>query len=138
MRDLGRTRVALAAPLVLMACALAGCSNAVDVEPPPVDPEVAAVCADLIGALPSEVLDQPAVVTEPKSQQTAAWGDPPIVLRCGVAEPASFEPTSEVTAVNGVDWFPEQRDNEYVFTTWGRTVRVELKVPRDYTPAGAL
>jgi hypothetical protein len=109
------------------------------VEPPATEPEVASVCADLIDALPQTVEEQSARDTEPASNLTAAWGSSPIVLRCGVGEPAAFEPTSQLTSVNGVDWFPEQQDDGYVFTTWGRMVRIEVTVPSDYAPeAGPL
>jgi hypothetical protein len=113
---------------------VASCSNSVNVQPPATEPEVASVCAELIDAVPPTIEEQSARDTEPASNLTAAWGAPPIVLRCGVAEPAAFEPTSQLTSVNGVDWFPEQQDDGYVFTTWGRMVRIEVTVPSDYAP----
>jgi Protein of unknown function (DUF3515) len=118
----------------VFALAVASCSNSVNVQPPDTEPEVASVCADLIDALPATVEEQTARDTEPASSLTAAWGASPIVLRCGVAEPTAFEPTSQLASVNGVDWFPEPRDDGYVFTTWGRTVRIEVTVPSEYAP----
>ena len=65
-----------------------------------------------------------------------AWGDPAIVLRCGVLQPASLKPTSRCDVVNGVGWFSRQdQDHDWIFTTIGRTTNVELLVPSDYTPA---
>ncbi len=120
--------------MAVLGLVLTSCSDSVDVQPPSTQPEVANVCADLIDALPAEVEKQPARDTEPESDLTAAWGSPPIVLRCGVAEPAAFKPTSQLTSVNGVHWFPEKRDDGYLFTTWGRIVRIEVAVPSTYSP----
>ena len=39
------------------------------------------------------------------SATAAAWGDPAIVLRCGVGEPASFDQFSTCQIVNGVAWY---------------------------------
>ncbi|KWX09858.1 hypothetical protein TR74_07120, partial [Carbonactinospora thermoautotrophica] len=68
------------------------------------------------------------------SPLVAAWGDPPIVLRCGVPVPAAYQPTSQVVTINGVDWFPEQLTRGYVFTTVGRVANVEVSVPDAYAP----
>jgi len=113
---------------------LAACSNELPIDPPQPAPEVAAVCQQLNQALPDQVEGEIPRETEPTSDLTAAWGSPPIVLRCGVGQPAAFQPTSEVATVDGVDWFPEELPEGYVFTTWGRTVNVEVTVPDDYAP----
>lgn len=63
-----------------------------------------------------------------------AWGDPSIVLRCGVQRPASYDPTAELVTINGVNWFPEQLAHGYRFTTWGRAANVEVTVPDKYSP----
>lgn len=72
--------------------------------------------------------------TGPESSLTAAWGDPAIVVRCGVPRPAALEPTSQLTSVNGVDWFAEELTGGYLFTTYGRQTYVEVSVPADYAP----
>jgi hypothetical protein len=72
----------------------------------------------------------------PDDAPAAAWGNPAIVLRCGVRAPTSLKPTSRCDVVNGVGWFSRQdADLEWVFTTIGRISNVELRVPADYTPA---
>lgn len=71
---------------------------------------------------------------EPNPDLTAAWGNPPVTLRCGVPEPKTLTPTSKLIAVDNVDWLPEKRSNGYVFTTIGRVANVEVSVPQDYEP----
>lgn len=128
--------VALVGGLALL---VAGCSRAVAVTPPTPDPTVAAACAKLAAALPAIVAGQDRRDTTPDSTLTASWGDPPIVLRCGVGRPAGLTQTTQVTSVNGVDWFPQQRTAGYVFTTSGRVAYVEVAVPADYgSQAGGL
>ena len=122
------------ATTALAAVGLVACSDTVAVVPPAPAREVAAVCAALTGALPQQVGSESRRSTTPESALTAAWGSPAIVLRCGVGEPTAFRPRSKLVTVNGVDWFAEQRPDGYVFTTWGRTVRVEVSVPKEYAP----
>ena len=64
----------------------------------------------------------------------AAWGDPPIVLRCGVGRPEDMAPTSEAVEIDGVSWFPQQLTAGYRFTTTGLGTRVEVTVPAAYAP----
>jgi len=87
-------------------------------------------CARLQDALPDEVDGRERRDTEPASERTAAWGDPPLVLRCGVPRPAGLTPTSEVLEVDGVEWFLTERPRAFVFTTVRRRPYVEVRVPR--------
>ena len=73
----------------------------------------------------------------------AAWGDPAIVLRCGVGTPEGYEPSSPCQRVNGVDWFvPEDQlddqGSDVLLTTIGRKPAVEVEVPSDYRPPDAV
>lgn len=120
--------------LVLAAVMLASCSNELAVDPPQPVAEVAEICESLTSQLPESVEREIMREVEPSSPLTAAWGSPAIILRCGVGVPDSYEPTSQVATVNGVDWFPEELAEGYVFTTWGRIVNVEVTVPDDYAP----
>jgi hypothetical protein len=132
-------RVATTGLLAGLVLALASCSTAVDVPTPDPGPTARDVCGVLAEQLPDVVADQQRRDTVPDSDLTAAWGDPTIVLRCGVPEPEALEPTSELVSVDGVDWFPERLTAGYLFTTYGRVVFVEVSVPDDYAPeAGAL
>ena len=72
----------------------------------------------------------------------AAWGDPPIVLRCGVPRPAGQDRFAACQTVNGLDWFaPESASTDQaadvVLTTIGREPRVEVVVPAEQRPPDA-
>ncbi len=69
-----------------------------------------------------------------RSQYAAAWGDPRIVLRCGVPTPAGYEKTSEMVVVNGVSWFAQEQTAGYLFTAVGRSPVVEVYVPDTHQP----
>ena len=96
-------------------------------QPPGREPER---CEELHHALPDDLDGRERRDTSPESTQTAAWGDPPVVLRCGVGRPADLTSTSQVIEVDQVDWFLDERPGAYVFTTVGRTAYVEVRVPR--------
>lgn len=121
------------------AVALTSCTGPVPVELPDPDAAASDLCSDLATELPERLAGQESRATDPDSPLTAAWGDPAIVLRCGVPDPEALEPTSQVFTVDGVDWFPEELTAGYLFTTYGRSVNVEVTVPDDYAPeAGPL
>lgn len=95
-------------------------------------------CRTLIAALPRSVSGQ-------KERETtgnplgAAWGDPAIVLRCGVGPPADYDPLVGCQTVNGLDWYVpadgmNDQDKEVVLTTYGREPAVEVRLPAEYRP----
>jgi hypothetical protein len=95
-------------------------------------------CVKLIAAVPARVGNQRRRTTS-GSPYAAAWGDPAIVLRCGVGAPAGFTPFSACQRVNGVDWFaPDSmfidQGSDVLLTTIGRAPRVEVLVPARYRP----
>jgi hypothetical protein len=111
--------------------ALASCSpGPVSVAPVSAPP---AACKALLAGLPSQVGSQDARPVSPAGAG-AAWGSPPVVLRCGVRRPAAMTSSASCVEVNDVGWFAEQREPGYVFTTIGRSVYVELTVPSAYAP----
>jgi hypothetical protein len=83
----------------------------------------------LHAALPHRVDGRDATGVTPRSTTTAAWGDPPVVLRCGVGRPRGFTATSEVVEVDGVSWFLRETRTGYLFTAVGRRAFVEVRVP---------
>jgi Protein of unknown function (DUF3515) len=119
--------VALAVPAVL----LAGCSEppAVAVTPADVTIDARVYCQHLDVLLPSRLDGRRTIPTTPSSRYTAAWGDPAVVMRCGVTRPAGLTRTSEVIEVDRVDWFLVETDDTYVFTTVNRATNVEVSVP---------
>ena len=95
-----------------------------------------------MAALPAHVSDQSRRHTS-GSPLGAAWGDPAIVLRCGVGAPEGYEPGSPCQRVNGVDWFVpedqiEDQGSDVLLTTIGRSPAVEVAVPSDYRPPNAV
>ena len=117
---------------------VAGCTGAVAVGDPTPTGIAAQVCTDLTADLPAQVLDQDRRQVDP-GRFAAAWGQPAIVLRCGVSPPPGLTPSSECLEVNGVGWFAEQATGGMIFTTIGRPALVELSVPTAYAPEpGAL
>ena len=95
-------------------------------------------CRALLEDLPHSLSDQEQR-TVTGSSYAAAWGDPPIVLRCGVGAPEGFNRFSSCQRVNGVDWFvPEgtidDQGADVLMTTVGRRPHVEVLVPADYRP----
>jgi hypothetical protein len=109
--------------------------------PAPSSSSVASQCAKLTKGAPQTVGGQSRRVTDPTSNMTAAWGDPAIVLRCGVPEPtmlkpgsANYNPTADASYINGVSWLVEKTANGYRFTAYQRAVYVEVDVPAAYQP----
>ncbi len=91
-------------------------------------------CRHLLDALPSTVDEQHRRDISPSTAPAAAWGEPAIVLRCGVPRPGGLTAQSACYGVNGVGWYASQRTDGIVFTTVGRAVYVEVTVPHSYNP----
>lgn len=90
-------------------------------------------CAALLGDLPPTLAGQKRRLVA--DSVAGAWGDPAIVLRCGVQKPTALTPTSTCHEIDGVGWLAEKRTDGYLFTTIGRRHHVSLEVPAEYTPA---
>ena len=118
-------RAPLAAALLLAACTNAPLPTA---DPPAPDQ---AACRALVAALPDSLDGSE---NAGRSEYAASWGDPRIVLRCGVATPAAYRPDSEMVVVNSVAWFAEEQEHGYTFTAVGRTPQVEVYVPDTHSP----
>ena len=107
-----------------------------DVPPVPAGKAAAArACAALVARLPAEV--DPGVVRRPvtgDATRTAAWGDPPVLLRCGVPLPERLaEPVSLGTPEGQlVQWSVADIGDGYSYTTVDRTVPLEISVPGRY------
>jgi hypothetical protein len=102
------------------------------VEVPPVTPEADASCPALMSALPLELAGEPSRPVRSDSPFAYAWGDPPVVLVCGVDRPAGLEPTSPLIQINGVNWFVDTGDPDVVvWTTVDGPVYVQVTVTAD-------
>ncbi|MEV6114224.1 DUF3515 domain-containing protein [Streptomyces sp. NPDC052109] len=140
--DIFRHRpLGLLAPALLIA--VAGCSSADDsatVAVPRPDAKTAAVCRELHRVLPSKLDGRSRNDPEPRSAYTAGWGNPAIILRCGVVRPPKMidpkvaeggDPDAIAGGVNGVDWLMEkQGDGTWRFTTANRTAYVQISLPK--------
>ncbi len=119
----------------------AGCagSTAIDVHAPVATGSATTACDSLIGDLPGTVMGQDrrdlTPSPAPGHASAAAWGDPPIVLRCGVSRPPGLTRTSRCDVVDDVGWFSLRVGDGWLFTTIGREAYVEISVPGSYTPA---
>ncbi|GGN12730.1 DUF3515 domain-containing protein [Streptomyces fuscichromogenes] len=125
----------------LMIAAAVGCSSADDAPSaavPSPGGAVAKLCDHLDGVLPKKVDGLTRRDPEPSSALTAGWGDPAIILRCGVERPAKMaDPEADGVEVNGVGWLLEQRtDNSFRFTTTLRKAYVEVTIPAGRTGDG--
>jgi hypothetical protein len=112
----------------------------VTVTPPP-NPGSAttSTCAQVISALPL-VLDGKNLrrtVSTPPTGLVQAWGDPPIVMRCGVAKPPELNPsnTTGYLQLNGVLTLVTSQGDNQVYTVVDRSVFIELDVPHEYASA---
>jgi uncharacterized protein DUF3515 len=98
---------------------------------PAPDGQEAQECAQLTADLPSKVgngLEKRDV--KPDSPLLAAWGKPAVVLRCGVGIPATYRPGTDLTIVNNIGWFGDDRSDDVVYTTITREPRVAVAIPK--------
>ena len=109
--------------------------------PPETDNATTAACAKVQEQLPVSLLKlAPRVV---HTQFAVAWGDPAIVLRCGVARPNALHPGSSVQFFDGGEisgpYFDITRDGDAnVYTTVDRPVYLAIVVPGKYQGASVI
>ena len=70
-----------------------------------------------------------------ESDLTAAYGDPPVGVRCGVPDPTGLTASSTLVTVEGIDWLPEELTGGWRMTSVGRIANVEITVPTEQGPA---
>ena len=114
------------------------------IEDPAPGAEAARTCAALVDALPSSVDGAQRRDVEPAGVAAAAWGDPAIVLRCGVRRPDGLDEFATCQEANGVGWYvPEEQITgsplPLTITTVDREVYVEVSLPEEsWPPANAM
>lgn len=120
--------------VLLVACS----GRPVAVDPPSPTPDAAGLsaCQAFSAALPDrlETIGQRRT-TRPDSALTAAYGDPPASIRCGVPTPAGLSPTATLVEVDGVSWYPEELTEGWAMTTVDLVANVEIVVPTEQGPA---
>jgi hypothetical protein len=111
------------------------------VDVPPVTPEADASCPALMSSLPVELGGEASRRVQSDSPYAYAWGDPAIVLVCGVDRPAGYVAGVSAIQINGVQWFVDTEDPDTtVWTTVDRPVYVQISLPAsvDSAPVTAL
>jgi hypothetical protein len=120
---------------------------AIVVPAPPLAAAHAAECTMVLAQLPVGLAGLPPRVVHPRpdSPYVVAWGDPPVILRCGVARPADLHPGSSAQFFLGGNeagpWYDVTvSGHSNVWTTVDRAVYVQISVPASYhaTPLPAL
>lgn len=107
---------------------LSGCSRPVAVQAP----ATTFACEPVLAAAPIRLLGELQRETTPREAAAVAWGDPPIVIVCGI----EFEtpPDAQVLTIEGVDWVVEMTEAGSVFTTVSSQPTVQVRVPVAYRP----
>jgi hypothetical protein len=108
---------------------------------PPAPPEATAPCEAVLRALPLELAGEPSRPVQSDSPFVYAWGEPPVVLVCGVDRPEGWVLGASAIQINGVQWYVDTADPDTtVWTTVDRPVYVEVRLPAsvDSAPVTAL
>jgi len=111
------------------------------VDVPPATPAADASCPALMKALPLELTHEPSRRVKSDTPYAYAWGDPAIVLICGVDRPAGYTVGASAIQINGVQWYVDTHDPKTtVWTTVDRPVYVQISLPAsvDSAPVTAL
>lgn len=127
----GITGIVVVSGVLLASTVLPSCGRSVSVEPA----DDGQACAAVIAALPGTVAGEQR--RDVIATGAAAWGDPPITLRCGVDLPATYTPTSQLIDAEGVAWLSETVDGGSRFTSVRTSPRIEVSVPAVQEPASA-
>jgi hypothetical protein len=100
-----------------------------------VAPSVLAACGRLVAALPDEI--DPGVTRRPVDgpARFAAWGEPPVLLECGVPVPDRLD---EPAQVNGVLWSVRDVGDGFRWTTTELGINVAVDIPGAYANGAEL
>jgi hypothetical protein len=115
----------------------------VHVSPPLLSPNLQERCSHLGNLLPHGLESLTPRVITPLTPFVHAWGNPAVILTCGVSVPAAYSASSsETTEVDGVRWFEEPGAHLVTWTALlgsakaGTAVNVRLAVPTHYDAQG--
>jgi hypothetical protein len=130
-----RTRGVAACAVLLLAT---GCSSAPpEIDEPDLPASQDAACLALVAALPDTLVGEKAVEVTGATAYGAAWGDPAIVLTCGV-DAVDLTDVPQCVEADGIGWLVSdddaEGDGDATFTADGYLPRVQLEVPEDYLP----
>jgi hypothetical protein len=111
----------------------------ISVAAPPANAAADAPCTTLLGDLPTAIATSDGTLAGRPAQSTwtyvAAWGQPAVVLRCGVPRPAALTVNSGafVIAVDNVNFFQSKSGSNFIYTAIDRAAYIEISVPTSYS-----
>lgn len=90
-----------------------------------------ASCHKLMPALPQRLANAPRRTLEGQTVGVAAWGDPAVILRCGLETPAELVCSSALVQVGDVSWLqlPSEGLGDTTYLAADRSVRIAVTVP---------
>jgi hypothetical protein len=121
---------------------LAGCAKEpVSIDQVTLSADDLARCEALVAALPQQLTDLDRRKVSPAAALGAAWGDPAVVLTCGVPDDVPAAATCQ--EVDGVGWYaPDEvvsdQSLDAELTTIGLRPVVHLHVPAEDRPPPAI
>ncbi len=130
-----------AAPAASASAPVAVPATPVEMAAPELSERAAQVCLAVTSQLPAQVRNLPARKVSAGPEQNAAWGEPPLTVACGVAQPQMCEKLGETGCVpldtellimNRVCWYAVPSSGGATFTTMDREVAVQVTVPAAY------
>ncbi|MBO9045144.1 DUF3515 family protein [Curtobacterium flaccumfaciens] len=126
--------LAIVGAVITFAAGLTGCTNAVSMSAAP--SANAAACAAVQVRLPATV-DSKFDLRNTNAQATAAWGDPEVAIyHCGVAVPTVSD--LPCFSQGGVDWIRDDRGDQVVYTTFGRSPAAQVVVDSTKTTSSVV
>jgi hypothetical protein len=106
---------------------------------PPQAARLAAQCTKVLPRLPVQLhgLAPRVVHTTPDTPFVVAWGNPPVILRCGVDRPAALHPRSSAqllsaTGTGGPYFYVTHSGDAEVWTVVDRAAYIAIDVPLKY------
>ncbi len=97
-------------------------------------------CAALAAALPEQLggLQRRQLVQgdDPQLAGVAAWGEPAVVMRCGLPTPQELTCSATIQQVDQVAWLPLTGSGATTYLAVDRSVRVALTIPDTETNTG--
>lgn len=90
-----------------------------------------AACKALMPVLPQTVDDLPRRTLEGQVTAVAAWGDPAVILRCGIDSPQELTCSAALVQINGVSWLQltEAGLDTTTYLAADRSVRIAVTLP---------
>jgi hypothetical protein len=135
--------VLIGTALLLAAATLSACADEpVTLDSPALSSADERTCNAFLDDLPRTLADHERRKVNPASALGRAWGDPAIIVRCGVGVPDGFGAASLCEVANGVGWYVDpavisDQGMDATLTAVGYRPLVSVTVPADYRPEGA-